>query len=62
MDDDCHPKYKVQSIYEQILQCWMAKYESINDDKNLAHYYEDLSINTYNNCILEFKSFYTKLK
>lgn len=38
------------------------KYEDINNDENIAHYFEDLSINMHNDYMLEFESFNDELE
>lgn len=55
-----YPKYKAQPDYEQNLQRWINEYKDIDDDENIAYYFEDLSIDTYNNYIPELESCYTE--
>ena len=43
---DRYSKYKAQPSYKQNLQHWIMEYESVDDDKNIAHYFKNLSINT----------------
>ena len=61
---NCYSKYKAQLDYEQNLQYWITKYKDIDNNKYITHYFRDLSINIYNDYILELiiKSFYTELE
>lgn len=57
---DRYPEYKAQSSYEQNFQRWITEYEGIDDDEDIAHYFEDLSIDADNDCMPGFESFYTE--
>ena len=43
--NNCYPKYKARPTYERDLQHWITKYKDIEDDKHVAQYFGDLSIN-----------------
>ena len=43
--NDHYPEYKARPSYERDLQRWIIKYESIENDKHIAQYFENLSIN-----------------
>ena len=59
---DCYLEYKVQPSYEQNFQRCIMEYEGVDDDEDIAHYFEDLSIDKYNDYSPEPESFYTKLE
>lgn len=58
--DDRYLKYKSRLSYEQNLQYWIMKYEDLDNNKDIAYYFEDLSIEIHNDYTSESKSFYTK--
>lgn len=53
-------KFKTRTNDEQRLQREITDYEVILNDKNIAHYFADLSIDTENNFMPESQSFYMK--
>ncbi len=59
---DCYPEYKTRPRYEQNLQRWITKYEGVSNDKSIAQYFRDLSIDTNDDYTTEstLESFYTK--
>lgn len=48
MFDNRYPKYKAWLSYERNLQQWISEYQGVNDNENIAHYFENLSINMQN--------------
>lgn len=59
---DRYPKYKTWPSYEQNLYYRITKYQDVDNNKDIAHYFRDLLIDIYNDYILEFELFYTKLE
>ena len=57
---DCYPEYKTRPSYERIFQCWIMKYEGIDNDEDIAHYFEDLLIDVDNDFTPTSKSFFTE--
>ena len=53
-------EYKVQQSYQQNFQHWIIEYEGVDNDENIAHYFEDLSIDANNDCTPGSESFYTE--
>ena len=55
---DRYPEYKARPSYERNFQRWITEYEGIDDDEDIAHYFEDLSIDADNDCTLGSESFH----
>ena len=55
---DYYSEYKTHSSYEQDLQYWITKYDSIENNDYIAQYFKNLLINTQNDNIPKLKSFY----
>lgn len=60
--EDWYPKYNVWLGYKKTLQYWIIKYESIDNNKDIAQYFENLSIDILNNYTPKSESFYIKSK
>lgn len=57
---DRYPKYKAQPSYKRNFQYQIIEYKDIDNNENIAHYFEDLSIDADYNCKLGSSLFYIK--
>lgn len=57
---DRYPKYKTQSTYERNFKRWITEYKGIDDNKDIAHYFDNLSIDADHDYTPGSGSFHTE--
>lgn len=59
---DRYPEFKTRPNYKQNFQHWITEYKGVDDNEDIAYYFENLLINIDNNCTPGIESFYTNFK